>query len=425
MLLSDSERRCYRSVLTVLTKLVAIGCALAALESCSQKASREELAQREAGVAAFTSLESGPIKTSRDSQGEAYIKSAAVLDPAFAKWIAVNGTPDAIEPSLDIERKYVLFYMNPPRSYAVQDGTTIGQLNDVPRSVRWITFNQKTLIGPWPITIPPASAAAFDVPKTPPGPPDKFEWDAFADDAAKVRKLITPINDARTQEASQQLERIKAATATSGINWNIEVFYNQTPAAFAIPDGSIFVSQTLVDQYNGDKLCAVIAHLIGHVRYGHFSRVAFKRVSAKDVGISVLADTLIIAWDLTWVIGAFTGPGGVQVAEQAWLKPIGPSDLKKDKRTERQKALDARERDIEANYVAEKYLSAAGIAPNVLFDALMNLRTEFQLDLKQFENSNTDFTEMLYPFPYNNGVIDLGRALDAGVFPQPAASALR
>jgi hypothetical protein len=47
-----------------------------------------------------------------------------------------NGIPDAIAPLPQTKGHYVAFYLDPPRSYSINDGATIASLNEVPRSVR-------------------------------------------------------------------------------------------------------------------------------------------------------------------------------------------------------------------------------------------------------------------------------------------------
>ena len=53
-------------------------------------------------------------------------------------------------------------------------------------------------------------------------------------------------------------------------NWSVLVFKSNESAAFAVPDGSLFVSDSLVRQTNDAELTALVAHLMGHVRYAHY-----------------------------------------------------------------------------------------------------------------------------------------------------------
>jgi peptidase M48-like protein len=441
-------------------------------------------------VAAYLGFEavSGPIRINRQdfaaadlesiksaapiTEGSRYLQAAVILDPQFAQWVAVHGLPDAIGSVPGSEGQYTVFYLNPPRSYAIQKGAAVASLDDIPRSVRRITFGEKPIGPPWPVLVPPASASAFGVPPVPPPPPRQFDWAAHAEDARKVRTLLTRVNGREAARANEILQRLKAVEQTQGIEWTVEVFnYQYRPLGFAVPDGSLFISDKLMEETTDAELAAAMAHLMAHVRYGHYilvpvevvkKNVAPIETTAKSetpgnksaasveaekkkpnraavVALTALADTLIIAWDVTWVTGGLVAGTGLTGAKFAFSpvsteqmeraleeKPKAPQLSPELASLEGMKAawspvLAARQRDIEANYLAAKYLAGIDVPPDALFDMLMRLPLHPPFSLQgQIQSEKTEFGAM-YDTD-NNGAFDFGKMLDAGLITPPASA---
>jgi hypothetical protein len=407
--------------------------------------------------------------TSPTTDGGQYLQAAMILDPQFAQWVAVHGIPDAIGSVPGSEGQYNVFYLNPPRSYAIQKGAAVASLNDISRSVRRITFGEKPTGPPWPVLVPPESASAFGVPAVPPPPPRQFDWAAHAEDARKVRTLLTRVNGREAARANEILQRLKTVEQTQGIEWTVEVFsYQYRPLGFAVPDGSLFISDKLMQETTDAQLAAAMAHLMAHVRYGHYilvpvavvkKNVAPIETTAKSetsasksepsigaekkkpnraavVALTALADTLIISWDVFWIGGGLVAGHGGQGAEFAF-PPVSTEQMeraleeKPSPESVKQASLEgmkgawpsvlaARQHDIEANYLAAKYLAGIDIPPDALFDMLMQFPLHPPLSLgSQIHSEKTAFTEMYDT--NNNGAFDFGKMLDAGLI-MPAAS---
>jgi Peptidase family M48 len=334
----------------------------------------------------------------------------------------------------------------------------------------------------WPVVIPQASATAFGVPSIPSPPPAEFNWSAYADDSRTVRKLLHLLTGPEATRAKEILRRLGAVAQTPGIEWTVEVFsYSYRPLAFAVPDGTLFLSDTLMHDTSDDELAAAMAHLMGHVRYGHY-RLVRVQVSQENptlaetpqkkevpagtlekkpaaiaqnkpnraavIALTTLADTLIISWDVFIIVGALAGtpaggggPAGALPPKEIVFSPVGTEDVenwlqKKEPDTESlkaawqsrqaaslktawQSALAAQQRDLEANCLAAKYLAGIGIPPETLFEILMrsSLQPPFTL---QVPSETTAFDEMYTT--YINGAFDFGKMLDAGRIPELAAS---
>lgn len=326
------------------------------------------ISQQDFSGADLASVERATPTTS----GGYYLQAAMILDPKLAQWIVRNGIPDAIAPLLQTQSKgrYVAFYLDPSRSYSINDGATIATLNDVPRSIRRLTFEEKSMPPPWPVLIPEASISAFGVPSIPLPPPTKFNWSAYADDSRKVRKLLHLLTGPEATRAKAILRRLGAVAQTPGIEWTVEVFsYPYYPYAFAVPDGTLFVSDQLIREFSDDELAAAMAHLMGHVRYGHYRLVRVqvfqekpapaetlqeKEVStgtlekkpepaataqnkpnrAGVIALTTLADTLIISWDVFITAAALGGtpaggggPAGALPPKEIYFSPVGTEDV--------------------------------------------------------------------------------------------------
>jgi peptidase M48-like protein len=425
----------------------------------------------------FVATDSESIKSaSPTTDGSRYLQAAVALDPQFAQWIAVHGIPDAIAPVPGKERQYIVFYLNPPRSYAIQKGAVVASLDDVPRSVRRITFGEKPMVPPWPVTIPQASATAFGVPLVPPPPPRRLDWAAHAEDTRKVRALLIRVNGPQATRANEILQRLMAVENTQNIKWTVEVFSEYRPLGFAVPDGSLFISDKLMQDTTDTELAAAIAHLMAHVRYGHYilvplevvkKNVAPMETTAKSetpgnksaasveaekkkpnkaavVALTALADTLIIAWDLLWIVGGLAGrapgsvgPAGAMPPKEIIISPVGTESVEKWLEAKRESpqpspksipkstrenmwlpTLAARQRDIEANYLAAKYLAGINVPPDALFEMLMGLPLNPPFSLRgRVQSEKTAFDEMYGAD--NNGAFDFGKMLDAALSRRP------
>lgn len=146
-------------------------------------------------------------------------------------------------------------------------------------------------------------------------------------------------------------EAFRKACAVQGVDtlplWNVEFRKSRVgPNAFALPGGTIFITDDMVTLVGGDTrvLTAVFAHELGHLQHRHGIRM-LAQVSALGVITNVLWGDF--SWALTTV--------------PAWL---GQADYSRD--VER-----------EADVYALEFMRAAGIDPGAMatmFEKLQSLR---------------------------------------------------
>jgi Zn-dependent protease with chaperone function len=182
-------------------------------------------------------------------------------------------------------------------------------------------------------------------------------------------------------------------------------------------DGTIFLSDGLVSRLSNDELLAVIAHLLGHAAYRHDRDFWTEAGPAKRVGVvaaALIGGPVLVGVGLLAcggnpgacegglkIAGAglqITGSGVVDATKVA----SGPSEIPPPDQ-ESVHSDYSRDQEVEANFMALKYLSDVGIPPDTLFDALVKLAKE--------------------PSPFSKlhhadvSAADLGRMLDAGMIP--------
>jgi predicted Zn-dependent protease len=102
---------------------------------------------------------------------------------------------------------------------------------------------------------------------------------------------------ARLLEALRALESESAAVLGAAPRWTAHPFRfgvlnSEIVNAFALPDGSIYVTRGLLDVLPGeDQVAAVLAHEIGHVVLRHTAR-AFERQAKGDILLWVLGSVV-------------------------------------------------------------------------------------------------------------------------------------
>jgi Zn-dependent protease with chaperone function len=230
------------------------------------------------------------------SEGAQLLRDQVLIDTTIAKTVNQFGFPAAIgfaSSSVGQVQHFTMFYKTPPRLLVLQrsamdvqwlslsqlyESRVVVDLPTVPRSVQRLVFNEGPLAPPWPVTIPPDLRDMFAVPPQPADPPaavDGHDYVAVADDLAA--RLPQSENVQNRQRAEGALARLKPAARAEGINWRIVVFNAAGAMGFGVPDGTLFVSDGLVQELDDAEFAAVIAHLMGHERYQHARACARRR----------------------------------------------------------------------------------------------------------------------------------------------------
>jgi len=246
------------------------------------------------------------------------------------------------------------------------------------------------------------------VPQAPLLPPDIDATDYTTDDSYIRSQLATSADRDARNRASAMLQRLAAAAAVAGVNWQVVVFSSSQPNAFAVPDGTLFISDFLINSTSDSELAATIAHLMGHVRWGHYRKDYEANISSKTelmfhpqpllkefsartcitrmVGSELLSPFVGLYLDAHANIGAplftFIAPVAAPFFIISYRKRLcdpnlsfseawrdGPSMLG----SYVSPAVDSRKKEWHANYIAAQYLVQAGIRPEVLFDAMAKL----------------------------------------------------
>ena len=304
------------------------------------------------------------------SEGAQLLRDQVLTDVTIAKTVNELGLPAAIgfaSSAAGQVQHFAMFYKAPPRSLVLQrssmdvrwfslselyESRAAADLPTVPRSVQRLAFHAGPLPTPWPVTIPPDYRGAFAVPSVPPPPPvevDGRDYGAVANDlAARLPRSVDVHNQQRAEAA---LARLEPVARVEGLKWRVVVVNATGPMGFGVPDGTLFVSDGLVQGLDDAELAGVVAHLMGHEQYQHARACAFRR------NITVAA--LLVG-------GAFAIAGG---GMGTFLIPTGGyMALIADP-----KFGYTQKEEVEANYAGARILSDANLLPDSLFDALVKL----------------------------------------------------
>jgi predicted Zn-dependent protease len=217
--------------------------------------------------------------------------------------------------------------------------------------------------------------------------------------------------------AAKAFARLNPSSKLPGFNWRLVVLRSPENLGSGVLDGTIFLSNGLVSRLSNDELVALIAHLLGHAAYRHDHDFWTEASSAERVGVAaaaIIGGPVLIGVGLLAcggnpdacdgglkIAGAglqITGSGLVDATKVA----SGPSEIPPPDQ-ESVHSDYSRDQEVEANFMAVKYLHDVGIPPDTPFDALVKLAKE--------------------PSPFSKlhhadiSAADLGRMLDAGVIP--------
>lgn len=353
----------------------------------------------------------GSFATIRDAQpsseGGQLLRDQVLTDVTIAKTVSQLGLPAAISfasSSAGQMQRFALFYKTPARSLVLQRSSTdvqwlsvselyeshvVVDLPTVPRSVQRLVFQEGPLAAPWPATIPPDLRDSFAVPSQPADPPaavDGHDYRAVADDLAA--RLPPSANVQNTQRAAAALTRLEPAAKVEGLDWRVVVFNAAGVMGFGVPDGTLFVSDGLVQALDDAELTAVIAHLMGHERYQHGRACARRR--------NILTAASLVGGALSLAgTGSPVGIAVIPVPIGGYLGLIGNPEFGY-----------TQEYELEANVAAARLLGRANFPPDVLFDAMEKLSGEGQ--------PNTLAFDRLHRLS-NAAIFQYGLMLDAGL----------
>lgn len=193
---------------------------------------------------------------------------------------------------------------------------------------------------------------AFAVPPQPAAPSTEVDGHDYVAVANDLEARLPPsVNVQNRQRTEAALARLEPGARVKGLHWRVVVVNAAGPMGFGVPDGTLFLSDGLVQGLDDAELAAVIAHLIGHEWYQHARAAAHRR--------NILAVSLLVGGALQLASG---GTGFFLVPMGGYLELIADPRFGY-----------TQEDEVEANAAAARILDGANLPPDVLFDAMVKL----------------------------------------------------
>jgi Zn-dependent protease with chaperone function len=174
--------------------------------------------------------------------------------------------------------------------------------------------------------------------------------------------------------------------------------FEQGPMPPPWPVGTLFVSDGLITMLSDDELVAIIAHLLGHEAYGHgrswyLEAGPVKRIAAR---VAVTAGTVLFG---VGVLGCGGGSGGA-CEEGLNVAVAGVKVATADFAPAQEFSSYSHDEEVQANSMAARYLTAVGIPPDALFDALAKVASAtVSSEIPANDKSSIhDFVEVRFEF---------------------------
>ncbi len=183
---------------------------------------------------------------------------------------------------------------------------------------------------------------------------DGHDYVGVANDLARL--LMPSMNVQNRQRAEAALGKLEPAARVEGLHWRVVVVNMTGSIGFGVPDGTLFVSDALVEELEDTELAAVIAHLMGHEWYQH-GRCAVRSRNILNASVGLLI-----------VVG-----GALQVSRGGvGFFPIPPTGGYLEVIADPLFGYTQAD-EVEANAAAARILDAANLGPEALFDAMVKL----------------------------------------------------
>lgn len=346
------------------------------------------------------------------SKGGQILRDKALIDVNIAAFLKEKGIPDAVEiwfTTAGLTNYLTIYYKDPPKSYffkrtmediewfsvrELEKSALIEELNAVPRSVERISFGSPALPPPWPVTIPVGEfieIVALPMPNEPPNRLEEVNPTPSYDVLEALKGLPEPSTEARDR-AELALRSLSEAASSTAIAWHLVVFTSTGLTAFSTPDGTLFLSDSLVETLDDRELASVVAHLMAHEWYQHGHKL-MKR--ADTFGFIFLLNTAVSL--------KVSGHPGTTAVPAITLLTGGYTELLSNPSLGYLK-----EEEIEANYKAARMLKTIGIPPDTLFDALLKLKEKSPPP----QGGTSGFSNV---HRLDSSTRDLGILLDSGI----------
>lgn len=180
---------------------------------------------------------------------------------------------------------------------------------------------------------------------------DRMGAEAFAEYKAKLPRSA---NAAQSRYVSCVVDAItRELPAGSQSQWEVALFTDDSPNAFALPGGKIGVYTGIFNVAKSqDQLAAVIAHEIGHVIAHHHDERVTRQLGAQT-GLALLGS----------VIGSQYGSGAAQTTQQLGGAAVQAAFLLPNSRIQ----------ESEADVVGQRLMAQAGFDPEQAVNLWQNM----------------------------------------------------
>jgi hypothetical protein len=319
-----------------------------------------------------------------------------------------NGIPSAIETYFP-QSRVVLYYRNPSRTFIYQKpfGANLREITHfdlVPRTAERLGFREGPLPPPWPITIPTGNASLLATPNAPMLPeaihPENFTK-YYGKDSTESRSKVAEVKHGISfDRAATALMRLNPSARLPGFNWQLVIVDSPCNLILGVPDGTLFISDGFVSRLSDDELVAIIAHELGHEAYGH-NRNWWREAGPVKKTAAVIGLTVVVA---ALLLGMSAGYQSLPAGGPAYF--LGYTE----------------QQEVEANYMAVRYLDAINIPPDTLFDALIKLSPSACMSSEPVK-SFAYLADWGVNHHAERSGEDLGKMLDAGMIVLPQAHA--
>ena len=198
------------------------------------------------------------------------------------------------------------------------------------------------------------------MPSLPQPPPREIaDGSDYAPVAQQIASSVTTVSQGPDYDRAQHaFARLAEVASTRGLIWKLYVYASAYDEGYGVPDGSIFISQSLIEHLDSDdELTAVLAHLMAHERYGH-SRNTITRANQAALEAGV-ASPVVAFLSLGYAAPYALMLGGFAIATpfMSYATKLGIFGY-----------LDSEE--LEADALATQYLAQLHIAPGTVVNAL-------------------------------------------------------
>ncbi len=335
-------------------------------------------------------------QTNPTTEGGQLLRDAAITDSTVEGALESNGLPEAVEINRSLApvdaQWFAMYYPNPPHTVVYEttivefdpvgsrySGREVFRMNAVPRSAYRFALGVGATPPPWPVTIPAGVREDFGVGELGTPPPPNVDGQPWAQMAGSIASQMRQGRADYGRRAYQALTRLKRANPVAGLEWKAVLFDSAVASGFGVPDGTLFISTTLVEQLSDDQLAAAMAHLMGHERYQQYPQNL--RVGEQ---VRLVGSTKFL-------------PEVPKYPDVLALPDYGYS----------------RWQEVDANRIAIEYLAKIDIPPDTLFDALHKLSVESP------EPGAEEWPSFARIHHLPQTAADLARMLDAGIFHSP------